>query len=70
MTEYQMATTSLCEFAGCVLLIIAYTKRDKLKRFERGTVQGLAVYVAVFKDWRKERVDREKTSQIRNIQKR
>ena len=55
MTVYQMALTSLCEFVGCVLLIIGYVKQDKLIRFERGFIRVAAVYVAVYKSWRKER---------------
>lgn len=60
MSVYQMALTSLCEFAACVLLIIAYIKRDKLVRLERGFIRVAAVYVAVFKDWRKERKRNER----------
>lgn len=55
MSVYQMALTTLCEFAVCVLLIIGYIKQDKLIRFERGFIRVAAVYVAVIKAWRKER---------------
>lgn len=55
MSVYQMALTSLGEFAACVLLILAYIHQDKLIRFERGVVRVAAVYVAVYKSWRKER---------------
>lgn len=55
MSVYQMALTTLCEFAGCVLLIIGYIHRDKLRRFERGAARVIAVYVAVFRASRKDR---------------
>lgn len=59
MTTYQMALTSLCEFAACVLLLWGYINQDKLRRFERGAVRVAAVYVAVLKSWRKERRNNE-----------
>jgi hypothetical protein len=55
MSVYHMALTSLCEFAGCVLLVIGYIKQDKLIKFERGVIRVAAVYVAVFRAWRKEK---------------
>jgi hypothetical protein len=50
-----MAILTLCEFIGIALIIYGFVKQDKLIKFERGAVRVAAVYVAVIKDWRKER---------------
>lgn len=55
MSEEQLATWALCEFIMNALIIYGFLRRDKLIRFERGLIRVAAVYVAVYKSWRKER---------------
>ena len=55
MTVDTMAILTLCEFIGIALIVYGFLRRDKLIRLERGFIRVAAVYVAVFKDWRKER---------------
>lgn len=55
MQTGQMVLKSLCELAGCVLIIIGFIYEDKLVSFERRIVRIAAVYVAGFNACRKER---------------
>lgn len=55
MSEEQLATWALCEFIIIALIIYGFLRRDKLIKFERGLIRVAAVYVAVYKSWRKER---------------
>jgi hypothetical protein len=55
MSVDTMAILTLCEFIGIALIIYGFVKQDKLIKFERGLIRVAAVYVAVIKDWRKER---------------
>jgi hypothetical protein len=55
MSVDTMAILTLCEFIGIALIIYGFLRRDKLIKFERGAVRVAAVYVAVFKAWRKEK---------------
>lgn len=50
-----MAVLTLCEFIGIALIIYGFLRQDKLIKFERGLIRVAAVYVAVFKAWRKEK---------------
>ena len=60
MTVDTMAILTLCEFIGIALIVYGFVKQDKLIKFERAAVRVAAVYVAVFKAWRKERRNNER----------
>ena len=55
MSVDTMAILTLCEFIIIALIIYGFVKQDKLIRFERGIIRIAAVYVAVYKSWRKEK---------------